>query len=88
MVASLEDEAEHNAKCKTRTAKLVGFVRRRDFISDLLVCCLSSIHRWGFARGIQSVKREEKKDACGAAEAMTRMIAETDKTLQGGKCRG
>ena len=82
LVASLEDVEAQNEKCKTRMAKLVGFVRSRDFIRDLLVCCFSSIHRWGFPRGIQSAKCEEKKDACGAADAMTRMIAEADKTLQ------
>ena len=83
MVASLEDEEEHNAKRKTRMAKLGGFVRSRDFIRDLLVCCLSSIPRWVFSRGIQSVKREETNDICGSADDMARMIAETDNALPG-----
>ena len=65
-------------------ANLAAFVRSADFIRDVLVCCISSIRRWGFPRGVKSVKREEKSDICGAAGAMARMIAETDDTLHVG----
>ena len=55
-----EGGEEHEKRCATRMDKLRNFVHPAAFTRNIPPCCVSSMPRWEFARGIQTSKKQQK----------------------------